>query len=175
MSRYQLKPKARFVSILILAIALFLVTTVVVILITNQRVPANPNERATFSRSVIQDGVTIQVIFENPIRGIPLNKGVSFNISVTTHSGDLSDLNPANGAILRTSKGLTISEGFQWKWSSRSPHHPAGTLTLLPEGESSGKGVDLATVATAEWIELEIKSITGKEPMRFRWSLKSLD
>jgi hypothetical protein len=124
---------------------------------------ASPTE-ADLTRTSQAEGITVAVTFMNPLLKPEESAGqLVFKIALDTHTIDLSQFDLTKLAVLRTSEGVTVSEGFLWEPESESGHHRKGVLKVA----EMGGGAPIITKET-QWLELELKGI-GTLSRVFRW------
>ncbi|MFN4218948.1 MAG: hypothetical protein ACK4HB_06695 [Candidatus Bipolaricaulia bacterium] len=126
--------------------------------------PAQAPTEAELTRSSQGEGITISVTFMNPLLKPEETAGqFVFKVALDTHTVDLSQFDLTKLAVLRTSEGITVSEGFSWEPESESGHHRKGLLKVA----ATLKGAPIITKET-KYIELELKEI-GTPSRVFRW------
>jgi len=116
------------------------------------------------TRTSREAGIAVDVTFLNPLLPPEEAEGkLVFRVALNTHSGDLLQYDLTQLAVLRTSEGLVVEEGFAWEPESESGHHRMGLLSV-------GATVDGQPLLTEEtqYIELELKGI-GVPSRVFRW------
>lgn len=117
------------------------------------------------------DGVDFTVVFVNPL----LDAGATdhplrdegqdhllFEVSMDTHSGDLTDLDWEDRIILRTDDADEIDD-LDWVWERESDHHPKGYVRIP---KTSVDGNPIISSKTDE-IVLEIEMDDGAA--KFEW------
>lgn len=112
-------------------------------------------------------GITIQVVFLNPLEEESEDKQESlrFKVTLDAHSGNLMKYNLTEIVELRTGDGKIISSGFIWKPESESSHHRSGVLLANIEKGQSPLGTGAGS------IELVMKGIAV--PTRtFTWIIE---
>jgi len=126
--------------------------------------PATAPTEADLTRTSQAEGITVAVTFMNPLLKPEESAGkLVFKIALDTHTVDLSQFDLTQLAVLRTSEGVTVSEGFIWEPESESGHHRKGVLKVA---DAVG-GTPIITKET-QWLELELKGI-GMLSRVFRW------
>ncbi len=124
---------------------------------------AAPTE-ADLARTSQGAGITVTVTFMNPLLTPEETAGkLVFKVALDTHTGDLSQLDLTKLAVLRTSEGAVVNQGFTWEPLSESSHHRLGLLKL----EATFQGAPLITKDT-KYIELELQEI-GVPSRLFKW------
>ncbi len=132
------------------------------------QVPGRPSE-ATLTRTTSGAGIEVSATYMNPLLE-PEEAGgkLIFKVALNTHSGNLLQFDLTELAVLRTSEGFIIDEGFIWEALSESGHHRLGYL----EVEAVRDGRPLIGPET-QYIELELKGI-GIPSRTFKWELATL-
>jgi hypothetical protein len=126
--------------------------------------PVQAPTEAELTRTSQAEGITVAVTFMNPLLKPEESAGqLVFKIALETHTIDLSQFDLTKLAVLRTSEGVTVSEGFLWEPESESGHHRKGVLKVA----EMGGGAPIITKET-QWLELELKGI-GMLSRVFRW------
>jgi hypothetical protein len=126
--------------------------------------PSTSPTEADLTRTSQAEGITVAVTFMNPLLKPEESAGkLIFKIALDTHTVDLSQFDLTKLAVLRTSEGVTISEGFIWEPESESGHHRKG---MLKAADTVG-GAPIITQET-QWLELELKEV-GMLSRVFRW------
>ncbi len=132
-----------------------------------QPAPSAPTQAPTeadLTRTSQAEGITVAVTFMNPLlKPEEMNGKLVFKVALDTHTVDLSQFDLTKLAVLRTSEGVTVSEGFSWEPESESGHHRKGVLKVA----DTLNGAPLITRET-KWLELELKEI-GTPSRVFRW------
>nr|BAL59422.1 hypothetical conserved protein [Candidatus Acetothermum autotrophicum] len=132
-----------------------------------QPAPSAPTQALTeadLTRTSQAEGITVAVTFMNPLlKPEEVNGKLVFKVALDTHTVDLSQFDLTKLAVLRTSEGVTVSEGFSWEPESESGHHRKGVLKVA----DTLNGAPLITRET-KWLELELKEI-GMPSRVFRW------
>jgi DNA-binding beta-propeller fold protein YncE len=88
---------------------------------------------------------------------------LTVRLDLDTHSGDLMRYDLTQLAVLRTSEGITVTDGFTWQGKGETSHHRSGFLQV----EVVRDGMPLIS-ATTSYLELELNDI-GVPSRRFRW------
>jgi len=136
---------------------------------TTSSKPTQALTEADLTRTSKGAGIDVNVVFMNPLMKPEESKDqLHFKIALDTHAGDLMQFDLTKLAILRTSAGVSIEEGFIWEPSSESSHHRAGVLKLA--NEFDGK---VLFDENTEFIELELKEI-GIPSRIFKWTKQEL-
>lgn len=126
--------------------------------------PAQVPTEAELTRSSQAAGITVSVTFMNPLLAPEETAGkLVFKVSLDTHTVDLSGFNLTQLAVLRTSEGVIVTEGFAWEPESESGHHRKGVLKIA----DTLNGAPILTKET-QWLELELKEI-GTPSRLFKW------
>lgn len=144
---------------------------------TTQPVPSQPAPTQTpgltetdLTRASEAASITVAVTFMNPLLKAEETAGkLVFKVALDTHTVDLSGFDMLKLAVLRTSEGVVVSQGFSWEPINESGHHRLGLLKL--DGTVEGK--PLITQET-RYIELELKEL-GALPRFFRWEGEYLE
>jgi hypothetical protein len=124
---------------------------------------------ADLTRTSQAAGITVAVTFMNPLlKPEEVNGKLVFKVALDTHTVDLSQFDLTKLAVLRTSEGKVIADGFSWEPESESSHHRSGLLKLAATTE----GTLLITPGT-NYIELELKEI-GVPSRLFKWEREYL-
>ena len=115
-----------------------------------------------WGRSSAAAGVTLDVEFMNPDQFE--SEQLTFNVYMTTHSGNLLDHNFAELITVRSNQGELDKKNINWEWERKSSHHPIGIITInntITNGEKfySGK---------TKYLEIVIDGIRGASHT-FRW------
>jgi hypothetical protein len=127
---------------------------------------ATPTE-AELTRTSQAEGITVAVTFMNPLLKPEEAAGqLVFKVALDTHTVDLSQFDLVKLAVLRTSEGISVTEGFTWEPESESGHHRRGLLKVADAVDEQS----LITEET-EWLELELKQV-GVPSRVFRWEFK---
>lgn len=101
---------------------------------------------------------------EELITELDLEDNLVFEISMTTHSGDLSNF-PVLEKTQLTVDGVALKP-IKWEVLSNSSHHPAGML-FFPAKDEDGNPVLKANSV----IELNLKDLKGIPDRKFVWKL----
>jgi hypothetical protein len=117
-------------------------------------------------RKSSQGEVDVDVVYLNPLMPEEKEK-IVFKVYMNTHTVDLSGYRVEKLSTFRNSRGVVISEGFNWVPEMESGHHRYGYL-ILP---ARINGTELVTPED-EYIVLEIDGVQGRRI--FRWNLKEL-
>lgn len=126
--------------------------------------PAQAPTEAGLTRTSQAGGIIVSVTFMNPLLKPEETAGqLVFTVALDTHTVDLSQFDLTKLAVLRTSEGVTVSEGFIWEPESESGHHRKGVLKVA----DTLNGAPVITKET-KYIELELKEI-GTPSRVFRW------
>jgi YVTN family beta-propeller protein len=129
--------------------------------------PSNPTRALTeadLTRTSKGAGIEVSVVLLNPLMPSEESQGLlRFKITLDTHTIDLSQFDLTKLAVLRTSEGVTVSEGFLWEPESESGHHRKGVLKVA----EMGGGAPIITKETQR-LELKLKGI-GTLSRVFRW------
>jgi len=78
-------------------------------------------------RSDQQGNVDVDVIFLNPLTE-EKEKELVFEVMLNTHSVDLEKYDLSKISVLKTSDGIRIEDGIEWRIESGSGHHITGLL-----------------------------------------------
>ncbi|GAB6137962.1 YncE family protein [Halanaerobaculum tunisiense] len=141
------------------------VVLLVLVLFSSSIVLANDDfDTKEWTRSSRGEGVWIDTIF-NPNQ---LEKDIiEFKVYLTTHSGNLLDLNLDEISKVKTSLGKVRQKNISWEWERESSHHPVGIIKVNNQNQN------LFNLST-ETIELTIDSIRGiKHTLRWELEAKS--
>lgn len=126
--------------------------------------PAQAPAEPELTHTSQAEGITVSVTFMNPLLKPEETAGqLVFKVALDTHTVDLSQFDLTKLAVLRTSEGITVSEGFSWEPESESGHHRKGLLKVA----DTLNGAPIITKET-KYIELELKEI-GTPSRVFRW------
>ncbi len=124
--------------------------------------PAGQLTQADLTRTTSGAAITVAATFLNPTQK-PEADQLVFQIALDTHSVDLLQYDLTKLAVLRTSEGLAVTQGFTWEPQEESSHHRAGLLKVA----ASLAGKPLITQDT-KYLELELKDI-GIPSRLFKW------
>ncbi len=111
--------KLRSKSIFILSLTLMLLFTLSVTSLANGE---------DWVRSSDAAGVTLDVEFMNPDQFD--SEQLTFNVYMTTHSGNLLDSNFEELITVRSNQGQLKKENISWEWERKSSHHPIGLIKI---------------------------------------------
>ncbi len=128
--------------------------------------PSTMLDRNSLKRVTTDAELSIASTFMNPLSKPESLGGILvFHLVLDTHSANLMQYNLETSAVIRTSEGLTLSDGMIWVPLKEESHHREGLLIA----NSGADGKPVITEKTAR-IELELKKI-GSSPRLFQWEL----
>lgn len=102
--------------------------------------------------------VEVVVVYLNPLGGIEDNQQ-SFELTLDTHSDDLSKYKLADLSTLKVENGVEI-EASELKNQGGGGHHISGTIIF-----------EVSELGDAKYLELIVKNVGGVEERIFRWDL----
>ncbi|OCL26338.1 hypothetical protein U472_10040 [Orenia metallireducens] len=114
-----------------------------------------------WSRSSSGEGVWIDAVF-NPNQVD--DDTIKFQVYLTTHSGNLLDLDFNQILEVKTNLGEVSSNDIEWKWERKSSHHPAGIIKV------NNKNKKLFNIST-KFIEVTFVDIRDVKHT-LKWKLK---
>jgi YVTN family beta-propeller protein len=115
-------------------------------------------------RSSDAAGVTLDVEFMNPDQFD--SEHLSFNVYMTTHSGNLLDTTFAELITVRSNQGELDKENISWEWERKSSHHPIGLIKI---NNTINDGKKFYSDKT-KYLELVIGGIR-ESSHTFRWDI----
>lgn len=92
-----------------------------------------------------------------------------FEIVLNTHSVNLDNIELGRLSSVKNSDGLTVNKEITWEKKGGSGHHIYGFLKV-PKKYGDKKIAGEST----EYIQLEIKGLTGEETRKFTWNKDEL-
>lgn len=101
---------------------------------------------------------------EQSVDQLDLENNIVFEVSMTTHSGDLRDYSMLEKAELEVDG--KILKPTKWELSSKDSHHPVGVLAF-PAKDENGDGV----IRTDSTIKLNMKDLRDVPKRMFVWEL----
>lgn len=101
---------------------------------------------------------------EQMITDLDLENNIVFEISMTTHSGDLRDYPMMENAELNV--GELLLKPTKWEWTSKDSHHPA-SLLFFPAKDEAGKQL----LKKSAVLELNLKDLRDVPERRFSWEI----
>ncbi len=127
----------------------------------NDQPNTQSNQPDAFSllRRSDENNVIVDATFRNPLLN-EIQDDLIFEISFTTHSGDLSAIPIADLARVTNDRGEIIDSGFRWESTSDDSHHRAGNLKVANSS--------LLTADTKS-LTLEFKDVAGASLRSFTW------
>ncbi|GAB6098435.1 hypothetical protein JCM16358_03140 [Halanaerocella petrolearia] len=115
-----------------------------------------------WTRSSSGEGVWVDVTF-NPNQ---LEKDIiEFKIYLTTHSGNLLDLNFDKISKVKTNLGKVSQKDISWEWERKSSHHPAGIIKVNNQNQNLFN-------SSTEFIELTFAGIRDIKHT-LKWKLET--
>lgn len=120
-------------------------------------------------RTSSEGTVAIEATFRAPaeVEAGKAPQELVFEVWLTTHSGDLSTLDLAARAIVRTDRGEAAPGALRWEVARRSSHHPAGRLVVANRAAGGGVLFDAST----RFVELRLRDVGGVAERVLRWEL----
>ncbi|NLG69057.1 MAG: beta-propeller fold lactonase family protein [Firmicutes bacterium] len=120
-------------------------------------------------RTSSEGTVAVEAIFRAPaaVEGTEAPQELVFEVWLTTHSGDLSTLDLAARASVRTDRGEAAPGAVRWEVVRRSSRHPAGRLVVANRAAGGGPLLDAGT----SFVELRLRNVGGVAERALRWEL----